>query len=176
MTQNEAERIIVGRISGVYGVKGWVKVYSYTSPRDNIRQYSPWLLHVGNEWLSVKVDASRMQGKGVVAHLEGCDDRDEARKFIDAEIAVLRSQLAPTQAGEYYWRDLIGLQVVNIRGEVLGTVDHLMETGANDVLAVKPLNGEAGTEMLLIPYVVDDVIKHVDLENGTCEVDWETDY
>lgn len=176
MTQDKLDRIIVGRISGVYGVKGWVKVYSYTAPRENILQYSPWLIHTGNEWLSVRVDASRLQGKGVIAHLEKCDDREDARRFIGADIAILRSQLLPTESDEFYWHDLIGLQVVNTRGEVLGTVDHLMETGANDVLAVAPGNGDAGSEMLLIPYVKDDVIKNIDLVRGICEVDWEADY
>lgn len=161
------ERVAVGRISGVYGVKGWVKIYSYTDPRDNILQYTPWLLKRPDGWQAVEVVDGRAHGKGVVARLEGCEDRDAAARWIDTEIAILRSQLPEPEAGEYYWNDLIGLRVLTLSGEDLGRVDHLLETGANDVLVVQ------GDRERLIPYIPGDVVTAVDLDAGELRVDWD---
>lgn len=162
--------VTVGRISGVYGVKGWLRIYSYTEPRDNILQYNPWQLRLPDGWRSVKVLAGRSHGKGVIAQLDGCDDRDQAARWVDVEIAVRRAQLPVAAAGEYYWRDLIGLRVVNQDGEALGVVDHLLETGANDVLVVR------GERERLIPYVLGEVVTAVDLEAGELQVDWDADF
>lgn len=164
------ERIAVGRISGVYGVKGWVKIHSDTDPRDNILQYNPWLLKRPDGWQRVKVLDGRAQGKGVVARLEGLDDRDAAARWIGTEIAILRSQLPKAAPGEYYWNDLIGLRVLTLSGEDLGRVDHLLETGANDVLVVQ------GERERLIPYVPGDVVTEVDLDAGELYVDWDPEF
>lgn len=162
--------VTVGRISGVYGVKGWLRIYSYTEPRDNILQYNPWQLRLPDGWRSVEVLAGRSHGKGVIAQLDGCDDRDQAARWVDVEIAVRREQLPAAAAGEYYWRDLIGLRVVNQDGEALGVVDHLLETGANDVLVVR------GERERLIPYALGEVVTAVDLEAGELQVDWDADF
>ncbi len=163
-----SEQVVLGQISGVYGVKGWVKVFSYTTPPSNILHYhTRWTLQFDGRSETVKVDFFRSQGKGFVAHIVGCDDRDEARRYIGAEIVVERDALPPLPSGEYYWRDLIGLDVVTTAGVVLGRVDHLIETGANDVLVVK------GEREILIPYLMDKVIKQVDLENQQLLVDWD---
>jgi 16S rRNA processing protein RimM len=162
--------IPVGRISGVYGVKGWVKVFSYTEPRDNITRYQPWYLDCGAGWQSRQVAESRRHGKGVIARLDGCADRDHALALMNCEIGVRREQLPATAPGEYYWNDLIGLEVVNQQGERFGRVDNLLETGANDVLVVQ------GERERLIPFVVDKVVTDVDLEAGVIRVDWDKDY
>ena len=160
----------VGRISGVYGVKGWVRIYSFTAPRDNILQYNPWQIHLPAGWQSVEVLEGKAHGKGVIARLAGCEDRDAAARWMDAEIAIRRSQLPETQAGEYYWSDLIGLRVITGAGEELGTVDHLLETGANDVLVV------LGDRERLIPYVVGEVVTEVDLVARELRVDWDPEF
>ena len=165
-----ASRVTVGRISGVYGVKGWLRIYSYTEPRDNILQYKPWQLRLADGWHTVELLGGRAHGKGVIAHLAGCEDPDQAARWADAEIAVTRSQLPATPAGEYYWRDLIGLRVINRDGEELGVVDHLLETGANDVLVVQ------GERERLIPYAVGQVVMAVDLEAGELRVDWDPEF
>ncbi len=173
VTQDEAAaegRVPVGRISGVYGVKGWVRIYSYTQPRENILNYTPWLLYSGGEWRTVEVVEGRRQGAGVIAHLEGCDDRDAARRLMAAEIAIQRSQLAESGADEYYWVDLIGLRVVNLQGVELGRVSGLLETGAHDVLVVR--NGRER----LIPYVRGAIVTDIDLEAGRLQVDWDAEY
>ncbi len=163
----DCEHVIVGRISGIYGVKGWVKVFSYTEPRENILNYTPWMVRRGGQWLTLALRAGRRQGQGIIARLEQYHDRDQARGLIGADIAIRRDQLADAGPGEYYWVDLIGLRVRNVRGEDLGRVDHLLETGANDVLVVR------GKKEILIPYVRDDVVTGIDLEAGVMTVDWD---
>jgi len=160
----------VGRISGVYGVRGWVRIYSYTRPRENILGYSPWYLKGAGGWQPRPLAEGRRHGKGVVARLAGCDDRDQASRLIGTEIAIRREQLPEPEPGQYYWNDLLGLRVVNRAGETLGVVDHLIETGANDVLVVE------GERERLIPFVMDRVILSVDLDAGEIRVDWDADF
>jgi len=163
--------VTLGRVTGAHGVRGWVKLHSETQPRDNIIHYRTWLLGLGGQWTPREVEAGRAQGKGVVAKLVGCDDRDAAEALKGAEIAVRRSQLAADLApGEYYWTDLEGLRVVTVDGVDLGTVDHLFETGANDVMVVK------GERERLVPFVVDQVVRGVDLADGVIRVDWDPEF
>ena len=164
--------LIVGKLNGASGIKGWVKVYSYTDPKENILNYSPWYLKLDGQWQQVSILNGREQGKTVVAQLEGCNDRNTAESYRGVEIAIEESQLPQLEEGEYYWRDLIGLTVVNMAGEELGTVKRMMETGANDVLVVKT----ASKEELLIPYVPEYSVMKVDLESKQITVDWELDY
>lgn len=166
------EFIPVGKISGAFGVKGWVKVFSFTEPRENILEYTPIYLSRHGEWIEVKVSGGHLQGKGVVMGLANVTDRDQVQPLIGAELAIKKSQLKPASDDEFYWNDLTGLVVVNLNNETLGHVDHLLETGANDVLVVKD---EAG-EQRLIPFVMDEFVKQVDLNKGVIEVDWELDY
>lgn len=112
----------------------------------------------------------RQHGKGVVAHLQDCDDRDQAQALMGHEIGIRRDQLPVTAPGEYYWSDLHGLKVITLDGEALGTVDHLIETGANDVLVVK------GERERLIPFISEQVIISVDLDAGEIQVDWDKDF
>lgn len=166
------EPLVVGKLNGAYGIKGWVKVYSYTSPKENILNYKPWYLKLDGQWQEIAVLNGREQGKTIVAQLEGCDDRNLAETYHGIEVAIAQSQLPKLGKGEFYWRDLIGLSVVNQAGEQLGQIKKLMETGANDVLVVKqPQGGE-----LLIPYVPDYSVINVDLAAGEMLVDWESDY
>ncbi|BCX87826.1 16S rRNA processing protein RimM [Methylomarinovum tepidoasis] len=164
--------ILLGEISGVFGVRGWVKVYSHTQPRENILSYSPWRLRYRGETRQVRPLEGRRQGKTVVARLEGVESREQAEALRGAGIFVARSQLPPLPAGEYYWHDLIGLEVRDVEGRVLGRVIRLMETGANDVLV---LEGPEGRE-ILVPWIRDRVIRRVDLEAGVIEADWDPDY
>jgi 16S rRNA processing protein RimM len=167
------EFIPVGKISGAFGVKGWVKVYSFNEPRANILQYSPLFLSRRGEWLEIKVSGGRLQGKGVVMGIENVTDRDQVQPLLGAELAIKKSQLEPADEDEFYWNDLEGLTVVNLQQEVLGKVDHLLETGANDVLVVK---AEGNKTEILIPFVVDEVVKLVDLDEELIQVDWSKDY
>ena len=162
--------LTLGRISGVFGVKGWVKVNSYTEPRDNVVGYGVWTLRLHGVDSRIEVEEGQSHGKQVVAKLRGVDDRDEARAFIGADILIERERLPPCGVGEYYWIDLEGLEVRTLTGEVLGTVDHLLATGSHDVLVL------AGKPQRLIPFVLDRVIRDVDLAAGRIVADWSPDY
>jgi len=167
----EPRLIPIGRIVGVFGVKGWVKVLSDTNPPVNILSYAPWYVRRNGQWHSYAVAEAQAHGKGFVARLEGCSDRDRAMEFIGSDIAVERSQLPALPPDEHYWIDLTGLAVVNQHGIRLGSVSHLFATGANDVLVVKDNRGED----ILIPYVPDYYILNVDSTAGTITVDWEVE-
>jgi 16S rRNA processing protein RimM len=166
------EYIPVGKISGAFGVKGWVKIYSFTDPRENILSYSPLYLSRKGEWVEVKVVEGRLQGKGVVMSLDGVTDRDQVLPLVGVELAIAKTQIKPAGKDEYYWSDLIGMSVVNIQDEQLGHVESLLENGAHDVLVV--VNKDK-TERL-IPFVLDDIVELVDLDNKVIRVDWESDY
>ncbi|WP_316368205.1 ribosome maturation factor RimM [Candidatus Thiodiazotropha sp. CDECU1] len=164
------ELIIMGRVSGLFGVRGWLKIYSHTSPREGIVRYRDWYLKQGGDWKHYKLIAGRSQGKGVVAQLQGIDDRDLAAPLVECDIAVQREQLPALESGEYYWTDLQGLRVVNLEGVELGVVSHLFETGANDVMVVR------GERERLIPYTTGEAIQEVDLEHGRITVDWDPEF
>ncbi|TXH67516.1 MAG: ribosome maturation factor RimM [Thiothrix sp.] len=166
-TQPEA-MIVLGKVSGAFGIKGWVKVHSYTENMADIFTYQPLYLKVNQEWNVVKLLDYQQQAKGLVAKFEHILDRDLAVKLTGTEIAVRRSQLPALETDEYYWSDLEGLTVVTVEGKVLGKVDHLFETGANDVLVVKYETGEHW-----LPWLMNSVIKRVDLAAKLIEVDWD---
>ncbi len=172
MNQDGKELIDVGRISGLHGVKGWLKIYSYTDPRNGILKYNPWLVKVGGQWKEFTLKAGRSQGKGVVAHLEGYDDRDISATLMNCDIAIFAEQLPAPKRGEYYWRDLQGMSVVNAEGEPLGDVKKVMATGANDVLVIDGVNDEE----LLIPFVKKVYILDIDVVGRNIVVDWQLDY
>lgn len=167
---NDEQYITVGKIAGVFGVKGWVKVFSYTEPRENILNYPSWLLRKGVAQKTVKVIAGQPQGKSVVASLTDINDRDKAAELNGWTILIDRTQLPPTAEGEYYWADLVGLKVMTTLGVELGTVDHLLATGANDVLVV------AGERERLIPFLRDQTVISVDLDHGEMVVDWDPEF
>jgi 16S rRNA processing protein RimM len=171
------EMIVLGRVSSVYGIQGWVKIYSYTEPMDRILEYGHWLLNMNGRWTPITVDKGRSHGKGMVAHFEGCDDRDQAKEFCGADIAVTSDQLPTLPDDEFYWYQLEGLRVVNEQGVVLGKVDHMMSAGAsNDVLVVSGSADSIDRQQRLIPYVPDVYIKDVDLEAGQIRVDWDPEF
>lgn len=165
-----ARRVTLGQINGLYGVRGWVKVFSHTEPRENILTYSPWQLRLAGEWRELPVEAGRGHGKGVIAKLAGIDDRDVAAALHGAEIAVWRAQLPASGNDEYYWTDLEGLAVRTLQDVDLGTVSHLIETGANDVLVVR------GERERLIPFLPGRTVTRVDLEAGLLVVDWDPEF
>lgn len=169
MSQLEDDLIEIGHIIGAHGIRGQVKVFSQTSPRENIVTYSPWLLDLDGEKLTIEVKGKR-QGKNVIATLADINDRNSAEQLSGCVIRIRRCQLPELAQGDYYWSQLIGIQVVNCQGCLLGLVDHMIETGANDVIVVQ------GDRERLIPWVLNDVVKSVDLQHSTITVDWQEDY
>lgn len=165
-----AGQVLLGRIHGLFGVRGWVKVYSYTAPPENILDYPLW--YVGDDRRPMRLVDGRVHGKGLVVRLapedgEPLADRDAAAALLESDIAVSREALPPLAEGEYYWADLIGLDVVNRDSEALGRVAGMMDTGAHGVLIV------TGERERLIPFVIEAIVDEVDLEAGRITVDWD---
>jgi 16S rRNA processing protein RimM len=161
--------VVLGRISGLFGIKGWVKVYSYTEPREAVLNYRRWLVSDADGWREATVAEGQRHGKTVIARIDGYVDRDQAAELVGAEIAVPRDALPETEDDRFYWSDLEGLRVVHRDGTELGRVAYLLETGANDVMVVQ------GERERLIPFVMGKVIVGVDLADGRIDVDWEWD-
>ncbi len=167
-----ADRILVmGHIAAPFGIRGWVHVMPYTEQQGGLLNYARWYLRrPGGDWQETGVVQGRVQGKGLVVQLEGCDDRDGAAGWNGTEIGIPRSRLPATGSNEYYWSDLTGLRVITLSGRELGRVDHLFETGSNDVLVVQ------GEQEYLVPYIPGQVVHTVDLAAGQIRVDWDPDF
>lgn len=160
--------LVVGRISGFYGLRGWVKVFSETEPRDNILTYNPWYLGVGHR--PRRLAEGKLHGKGLVARLEDCEGRDQAAALIGLEVKIRRDQLPRLGTDEFYWADLVGLSVETLEGRHLGRINRMFATAANDVVVV---NGERER---LLPFLWDQVIKDMDLDLGRIRVDWDPEF
>ena len=179
MIAKRSNLISVGRLTGVFGVKGWVKVKSSTQPEEKILEYSPWWLKTRHGVKAVEIDGYQHHSNGLVVHIKGVDDRDEAAAYTLVDVAVERGQLPELDEGDYYWHQLIGLRVISEYDGVvcdLGVVDKLLETGANDVLAVKPSEGSIDDRERLVPYVPDVYVKAVDLESEEIRVEWDPEF
>ena len=170
LSEESSTLITLGAINGIYGVKGWVKVFSFTDPKENILNFKTWHIKKNNQWLTCKLEAGKSHGKGIIAKLEGFDDREIVAKLLKSEVMVSKDELPDLPQGEYYWSDLEGLEVVNLEEVSFGHIDHMMETGANDVMVVK------GDAKRLIPFVQGLYVKNVDLENKILVVDWPEDF
>lgn len=170
MDADRDKLVSVGRITGAHGIKGWVKVLSYTEPRENIAGFETWILDGPDGRRRVRVEAGRAAGPRVVAKLEGCDDRDAAEALAGTDVHVERAALPACAPGEYYWTDLEGLEVVGGDGRTLGRVDHLVATGPHDVLVLE------GRPARMIPFVAGQIVKRVDLEAGVVEVAWDASF
>ena len=161
-------RIIVGRLGAAFGIKGWQKCQSFTQPATNLFDYQPWQINIKGDWIVTEYEAYKSHGDGFVVKVPQADEREAARHLANCEIAVDRSQLPELPADTYYWTDLQGLTVVTENGEVLGKIENMLETGANDVMIIN-----AGDKQHAIPFLQGHVVKHVDLVNKTVTVDWE---
>ena len=167
--ESAGRRVLLGRIVGLHGVQGWVKLESWTEPRVRIFDYQPWLLDVApGRTEEIRGVEGRPQGKGLIARLPGIDDRDIAATLVGRDIRVERAVLPDPAPGEFYWVDLEGLDVVTIEGVRLGQVSHLFATGANDVMVVRD-----GERERLLPYVQGSYVRSVDLALGRMVVDWD---
>lgn len=170
-----SDTLVIGKIGAPYGVKGWVKITSYTHELEGVFAYSPWLL--GQEQGDKKqyiVDQWRTHNKGLVAKLVGVENRDDAESIKNLEISIKAEQLPHLADNDFYWRELVGMQVVTEQGYSLGVVKELFETGANDVMLIKAnLNDAFGHKERMVPYLLDQVIKQVDRQAKTIKVDWD---
>ena len=173
--------MVVGKITSSYGIKGWVRIHSYTDPQENFLALGGWQVQHRGAMQSLVFDQGKRHGKGLVAHIEGVDDRDLAEAYRGLEVLAPEEALPQLGEGDYYWRDLQGLQVwcrqeedgdLSAEKILLGRVDYLIETGANDVLVVKACEGSVDNRERLIPYLPGRTVSRVDIDEGVIDVDW----
>lgn len=164
-------KITLGRIGDAFGVKGWVHVFSFADPAENIFNHTQWQIRAYQKrdtiWHEVEVESHKPHGNAFIAKLKGCDDRDQALLLKNHTIAIERESLPALKRTQYYWDDLIGLEVINTHGESFGIVHHLFEAGINIIMATQ------GKQTHYIPYT-KDVVKSVDLEKKMIQVKWES--
>lgn len=176
MTEENAELSVLGKITTAFGIKGWVKVYSFTDPETNILDYPIWHLKLNGQWREFKVKNSQIHNKGLAVALDGINDRDAALALSQAEIAIPTSELPELDEDEFYWFQLLELKVVNTEGELLGQVAELLDSGGgNQVMRIKGCEGSVDAQERLIPFV-DAIVLDVDLDAKQIEVDWQADY
>lgn len=167
----KSELITIGKISAAFGIKGWIKIHSFTDSKKNILNYLPWIIKKDDEFKKIKIIHSKQQGNNIIVSIEGITDRDIATTFCGCKILINKNQLPKTKEGEYYWTDIIGLYVKTKFDVNLGKVSYLIETGANNVLVVKNNKTE-----ILIPFLPEQVIKKIDFFNKIIIVDWDFDF
>ena len=164
-------KIVVGRLGKAYGVFGWVKLQSFTDPAKNILDYSPFYIKKSaNQWQSLAVESTKFHDQQLLIKFKEFNNPETAKLYANIEIYVERDQLPKLKKQEYYWVDLIGCKVKDLKGNVFGKVTTLFETGSNDVLVV-----ETKDQRHLIPYL-DHVITDVDLAQKLITVDWDQDF
>jgi len=167
-SSGERQVVQIGHISGAHGIKGWVRVYSLTDPREAIFEYQPWLLGESRE--EIRIEQGKKHGKHLVALLENLNDREQAENLVNRPIAVYRDQFPELPDDEFYWTDLLGLSVRLGNGSELGTIEKMLATGAHDVMVVR------GERERLIPFVREQYVKSVNLDDGIVVVDWDPDF
>lgn len=179
MTAERPQLITVGRIGAVHGVRGWVRIQSFTAPPEKIFEYQPWWLQTAQGHEPVEVAATAIHGQQLLVQLAGIDDREQAKGYARVEIAVDAESFPELEAGNFYWHQLEGLRVISEyegKRHVLGRVTRLMETGANDVLVVRGDQDSIDRRERLLPYLPEQTVKHVDLAQGEMLVDWDPDF
>jgi 16S rRNA processing protein RimM len=167
--------IVLGRIVAPFGVQGWLRLHPFGDDPESWRNMPNWWLSSevdapDEKWKLHGIEAVKLHGDGVIAKLAGIDDRNASEKLGNCYFGAPRESLPRTTQDEYYWADLIGLSVVNMKDEVLGQVKSLIETGANEVLVV--VDGE---HERLLPFI-EQVVEAVDVPGGIIRADWDSDW
>lgn len=170
------KRVVLGKVGRVHGIKGWLKLNSFTSPPANILSYAELHTELDKSPRLLHIDDSREQQKGLIVHFEGFNDPETASSLTGCEIWVPSTDMPALAAGSFYWHELQGLQVTNLQGQLFGSVQRLIETGANDVLVVAPTAESCDTRERLIPFLPERVIVEVSLQERRITVDWDADY
>ena len=162
------KKIYLGKITGAHGIKGWLKIQSFSSPPENILNYPQWIINNQGEEDFYSIEQGRKQNNKIVVKLEKIDDRNTAESLINSKIQILRSDLPKLSNENYYWSDLVGLSVLNSEEKVIGKIESLIETGANDVMVINALKDER----ILVPFVMHEIIKEVNVELNYIKIDW----
>lgn len=160
--------ITIAKIGAPYGVRGWLKVQTFTDSIENAVNYRPWFVtDAKGQWSILAVEQVDYQSERLLIKIQGIDTPEAARCYTGKLLHIPRNKLPVLQENEYYWSDLEGLTVIDQHGDVLGKVSFLLETGSNDVLVVK------GSKQIAVPYLPGQVIKSVSLDTREIHVEWE---
>jgi 16S rRNA processing protein RimM len=170
------EELQLGSINGSHGIKGWVKVFSYTDPMEAILTYSPWIIRRGSTEQQITIVDGKVSGKRLIVQFDGIDTRELADELNGYEIHIEKTRLPELENADYYWHQLQGFTVVNKQGILFGELDHLLETGANDVIVVRATQQSIDDKQRLIPYVESTVVQSVDRDAGQILVDWDAEW
>lgn len=162
--------VVVGRFGRAHGIRGFVTVHSFTEPRDNILRYTDWHAYISQQWQPLNILHIEVNDKFILAQVEGYSEREQVANLTNIDIAISRVQLPSLKPGEYYWHELVGMDVVNLQGVSFGKVKEIMPTGANDVLVVE------GTKRYLIPYLPGKFIADINPSQHLIRVDWDADF
>ena len=173
---NNAATVVVARVGKTQGIKGWLRLHSFTDPQSNLANFSHFSAWAGQVRKDLEMDQLQPHGSGFIGHFVGYDQPEDAQVLVGLELQVAKDELPDLAQGEFYWHQLQGLKVINLQGDVLGQVEKLMETGANDVLVVTACEGSVDKRERLIPYLQGAVVTNIDLERSIIEVDWGADY
>ena len=166
-SKSKHDLIELGRLGKTFGLLGGLKVHSYTDPSQNIFKYDEWLLKTATTTQAMRLSAQQPHQHHLVVYLEGISHIDSATPWVGATLWVPRSTLPNLTKDEYYWTDLQGLTIINQENKVLGQLDHFIATGANDVMVIK-----GQQEELLIPYLLETIVKDIDLNQGIIRIQW----
>ena len=170
--------VVLGEVTGAFGVRGWLKVRPFTQSPEALLEYATWWLKArGSDWREFRKRAGtegRVHSGSLVVALESVGTREAALAMRGAEIGVRRSALPAAGEAAYYWSDLTGLAVRNRAGVLLGEVAGMTEHGAHPLLRVVSPAGGRGSERL-IPFV-PAIVDRVDIDAGRIDVDWGEDY
>ncbi len=166
MSREPSALIELGVVGAPFGVRGWVKLHSYTEPPDRLLEHRSLNLRLGDAWRSYTIEASGRSGGGLTVKLEGVADRNAAQALCGAAVGVPRAQLPPADAKDFYRADLIGCEVVNLAGVRLGIVAHFVEIPAHALMVVQ------GEREYWVP-AVPEHLRRVDLAARRVVVDWE---
>lgn len=169
MSTTDGGYITIGRVGSAYGIRGWLKIRSYTEEPLQILQYNPWYLAEGSSWQAFELEEGKQHGKGIVVKFSGIETPEVGKKLTGRIIAIKREQLAHLPENQYYWADLEGLTVIDQHGKTLGKISYLIATGSNDVLVIQDPSGKEQA----IPYLPGSVVKKIDLKQGVMHVDWD---
>lgn len=162
--------VVIGRFGRTHGIKGNIIVHSFTEPHDNIKHYAPWYAFINQQWQPIKLSHIDVKAKHIIAQVEGYETQEQVAVLTNVDIAIQREKLAALPADEYYWHELVGMQVVNKACENFGEVISILPTGSNDVLVVQ------GEKRHLIPYLLDQFILKIDRDKRLITVDWDIDF
>lgn len=168
--------VALARIGKPHGIQGWVRLNSFTSPPENLLQYNEFHVKLQGREVCLELDDYRQQAGKLIGHFRGYDVPETARELTGLDLQIDATAMPALPEGEYYWHQLLGLNVVNLDGVRFGTVARMLETGANDVLVVRPDGQSVDERERLIPYLSGDVVRQVDLDAGEIIVDWQADY